>query len=309
MKRMKRLLSLGIAMVLIFTALSAGMVAHAESQDVKASEAFAFIKVNGTNVNLKKCPNDYMAFGVPSKTKVEWELKEGWTLSDAKYYDYDGKYIPFNSGDSVKVPNDGTWGYITAMDGEGNSCAYNVRLFRGKLKLETYTLWAGEKNGYIYIDNLYENVPVVSMKSSNTGVIKVNAKKKINDCFLTAKKPGKSKITVVVKINGENKSLSATFTVKKYPKALSSLKVAGKKVNFKKKPFSYTAKTKKAKITFKVAKGWKLSGASYYDASKDKYVSIKSGTTVKVPKKGTEIMFFLTNKKKEVFAYWVNLKR
>jgi hypothetical protein len=246
MKRIKRLLSLGIAMVLVFTALSAGMVVHAESKEVKASEAFASITVDGTSIDLKKCPKEYIGLGTPSKVKIEWALQEGWTLSRAQYAGTDSMFKDFKSGDSLSVPKNGLgWAILEVSNEAGDYCYYDITLYKEKAKLSPYTLWAGQDNGALVFENLYSDLPLVSVKSSDTSIIKVKAGKTLYASTLKAKKAGKSKITVEVKINGKKQKYSATYTVKKYPNALSSLNVAGKKVNFKKNKFTYTLDSEK----------------------------------------------------------------
>ena len=95
------------------------------------------------------------------------------------------------------------------------------------------TLWA--KCDYfesVRFRNMPEKAKLISIKSSNTKVIKVVKEGSgIYDNYLEPLKAGKAKITVKYKIGSKSNTISATYTVKKYPNPLQSVEVNGAKVN------------------------------------------------------------------------------
>lgn len=302
---LKTLLSLSLSLMMTFCAYAVGIVTHA-SETVRAENAFAFIKVDGKEINLSKCPNTYYVLECTSTSaRIEWELKDGWAVYQTQC-DYKDK--EFRSGDSVRISKEyGASFSIIANDNAGQKCSYSIEFSYGKLKLSSEKVWErSEKKEFDVVGEVnLRGFPVVSLKSSKPDVVKVKKGKLFEDCYWIPKKAGKSKITVVLKINGVNHSLSGTYTVKKYPNALKLLKVDGKKVNFKKYPFLYKKKAKKrwVKLEYKLTKGWKLVGACYTGNEDWDVVDIKSGSKMYA----TSAVITLRNKSKEEFYYTIIL--
>ena len=297
MKQLKRMLSLGLALVLAFCSLSAGMVVHADDQP-HAVDAFASLKVNGTAIDLTKCPDEYLLLDYQQKTAtIEWQLKDGWSISTATMGE-DGAAI--QSGAAAQIAADDPSAYLSVNGPDEAQFFYEIAFSSGSLKMTTANLYAGKGSVDLFQD--HETLPgidVVSLSSSNPSVIQVTAGESIEDCTLNPLSAGTSTITAVLLVNGEEKSISSDFTVNPAPKALKSLKVGGKKVNLSSHPVSYTnAKLKKnPKIVFKLNKGWKLTNAS-----------IKSSKTVKLKKKQTKTVKIVAKKGGTTFTYTLTLK-
>ena len=189
-----------------------------------------------------------------------------------------------------------------------------------KTTIVTETLWAGcEYFPTLQYNNMPSNAKIVSVKSSNTKVIKVEKQSSdINDTLLYPLKPGKAKITVKYKVKGKTKTVSATFKVKKYPNPLLSVKVNGKKLDIKTYKFYYDFYKYKAtntKIQVKLAKGWKIADAyRFTEKSKDgsdfNDYNVKNGKAFKVKKGYNCYVFFnLVNSKGEYLQYGIRLYR
>lgn len=314
MKQMKRFVSVCLALMISLFTLNTGFVADA-SKEVKASEAFSFIRLDGKNVNLKKCPETYYVLNHSASTaKIEWELKDGWTISE---FFHDGSSVKPRSGDRLSVSkNNGSWIDLEAVHTDGRLLWYHIIISCGKACLRTETIWAkdtkrvaGDEKQIFWIDRMpvasMGDCPVVSLKNGNSTVIKVKKGKTLGKCFWIPKKVGNSIITIVLRINGENKAFSSAVHVKKYPNALKYLKIEGKKVDFKKYPFLYKKKVKKkrVKLEYKLAKGWKLIGACYTGNEDWDVVDIKSGSKMYA----TSAVIILRNKSKEEFLYTIVL--
>ena len=182
------------------------------------------------------------------------------------------------------------------------------------------TLWA--KCDYfesVRFRNMPEKAKLVSIKSSNTKVIKVVKEGSgIYDNYLEPLKAGKAKITVKYKIGSKSNTISATYTVKKYPNPLQSVEVNGTKVNIKANKFFYTVDgytENSAKVKVKLAKGWKIASTWGYkenpfaDGSFEEFTP-KNGKSFTIPEEYNAGVFFtLENSKKESFQYGINFYR
>lgn len=321
MKTTKKLLRTSLALMLVFFSLCGALTVHAGQ--IKAPDAFSSIKVNGTELDLSKCPEEYTLSSYTKGTAtVEWELQEGWVLSSAVYAATEGevldyKYKEIKSGATLKIPTKGSAEVvITALDpnNEENYAFYNIHFYSGKPSLTGGTLWVGSGENYFDSDNIKNlsyTTPVTSFTSSNPSVLQAKKGSSLWACTVTPKKAGKSTLTLVVKVNGETQTFKATCTVKKYSAPLKILKVAGKSVNLKKNKFTITKQVSKSKVKveFKLNKGWKLVQCRYYDFDKSKYVKVKSGGSVSVPKDFISDLEITMKKGSDKFTYYLVLKR
>ena len=312
MKQMKRLLSLGLAFVLAFCTLSAGMVVHAGEETEEptvASTPFASLTVGGKDITFGEEGVEYSLLDYnKNSAKVSWTLNAGWEEYNAYYYTSDDYSMKnFANGDTIKFPKGGSAEIHIDVNNGGDYRYYTVRVYNVKPKLKNGKFWVNEGASILY-EGLSGNEEVVSIKSSKPKVIKVEKGQMLYLCSMYPKKAGSSKVTVVLKINGEKKTFSATYTVKKYPKVLTSLKVNGKKVDLKKNPQYAMVKVKKdkTKVEFKTAKGWKVK-CSYYDEKKGKHVKVKSGGTV--PTKNWASVLFEMTKGSDTIWYDLALER
>ena len=213
MKQFKRLLSLGLAFVLAFCTLSAGMVVHAKKT---SSMPFASLKVGNRKVRLSQKERFYAVLEYDStEAKVSWTLKEGCSISEATYYTSEGYSgdIHFDNGDTIRVPKNGYTDVQFTV--AGDSDVYRLQIFNGKAKLKGETFRAGTGSRWPDYQGLSGYEKVVSIKSSKPKVLKVKKADVLNECWLTPKKAGKCKVTVVLKIDGKKRSFSANYTVKK----------------------------------------------------------------------------------------------
>ena len=190
-----------------------------------------------------------------------------------------------------------------------------------KVSIKGQLLWAGAYGESITVKNAPEGAVVTSVKSSNKSVLKVNQYgDTFDDISVTPKKAGKAKITVKYKVGKNSYSVtSANFTVKKFPKAIKSLKVNGKSVSLTKDKFDYPlfdyAKTK-GTITVKAASGWKVSKLVLfpdpdYNPSSTYRKTVKNGKSFNIPSDGSYCVdITMTNKKtNDVFVYHVGFFR
>lgn len=169
----------------------------------------------------------------------------------------------------------------------------------------------------------YEVKKVTSVKSSDETIIKT--KKGDYEIELYGKKIGEARITVkYVGQNGKKGTFSKTFKVKKYPNAIKSLKVNGKKVDLKKNRFEYSVKTNKTKVAVKidVKDGWEVNYVNFELIGKsNKFIEgskakkyVTKGTSVSFPKKYSGINFLIQLRKKngrerDSFTYCVFISR
>lgn len=310
MKRMKRLLSLGMAMVLAFCALNLGMIVRAA--DVQGP--FASLSVGGKAIDTEKYADGYTFLNYEStKAQVKWTLNRGWTLTDAHFLSSDNyKSTELQSGGIVKVPRGGSTQFTIRADNGSSDCSYTVSIYNGKASLLNCTVWMGSGENAIPVQGFSPTSELVSITSSDTGVLTVQKGVRLYECTMAPKKVGSSKVTVVVKINGEKKKFRATFKVRKYPEALTSLQVDGKSVNLSKNHFYARQKVSKdsTKLKFQVGKGWKLKSCTYYDESKGKSVTVRSGGSVKTPRStGGAWVVFTLMKGSDLFYYDLSLVR
>ena len=305
-------MSLGLAFLLAFCTLSAGMVVHAEEEELTAKDVFASVTVAGESVDLEQCPYWYclLDYGKTS-AEVAWTLNEGWTATRT-YYTRSGstEQGELENGKEVQVTRDGNaYMYVVAEKGS-ESFNFDILIYYGKGKLKDATLWVGSNDmGPIAqgFSSFYSRL--VSIKSSDPDILSVKKGPNLFNCTFKAKKAGKCKVTVVVDINGVEHSFSGNYTVKKYPKAITSLKVAGKKVDLKKNRFSATVKVKKdkTKVEYKIAKGWKVKSCTFYDQNTAMTKKLKSGKNV--PTKNNNYVSFELTKGSDTFTYYIALNR
>ena len=313
------------AVLLAFCALSAGMVVHAEEEteeDISAYVPFSSLTVGGKSLDVKAYADPFILNGYESTTaQVSWTLHNGWKVSKSCYIQSGGDTrVGFTNGGTVSIPKKGSTEVQIDADNGVSYAYYRIRIYQGTPKLLGKTLMLSPKGKQQFLDSteilsqgIDEGADVLSITSSDPEVLEVTEGPTLYACTLIPKKAGTSVVTAVLDSGGEEMTLSAAYTVKKYPKALSSLKVSGKKVDLKKKPLYVTYngwKKDKAKLEFKTAKGWKFEGGSYWDESAGKYVTFKSGGKIKTAK-GSEVIAMLdfVNSKKEYFEYLVVLKR
>ena len=187
-----------------------------------------------------------------------------------------------------------------------------------KPKIVTRTLWVGSSIvSSIEIENFPDNAKIISIKSSRPKVVGVDfCGPKPYDNVLHGLKPGKSKITIKYKVGKKTKTISAVFTVKAYPKAISSLKINGKKTSLKSFNGSVYVeqKTLAASVDLKPAKGLKIQDVYAYKmkAYSDKQVQFKFKNGKKFTvKKGyvADLSYTLINKKGETLLVGVSLYR
>ena len=189
-----------------------------------------------------------------------------------------------------------------------------------KVSIVTDLLWADcEYYNSIQFENMPDKAKIISIKSSKPAVLEVEKQGSgIYDNLLIPHKAGKSKITVKYKVGKTTKTVSAVYTVKKFPNAYASIKLNGKKVNFKKIKYYYDVfsyKKNTVKIDLKPAKGWKIID-TYSNTSKAKTganlkdFQYKNGKKIAI-KKGynCNIFFTLQNKKGETIQYGIRLHR
>lgn len=153
-------------------------------------------------------------------------------------------------------------------------------LYISKYYGETIAIWLTPVNGRYNEEGTYvDDQKAITAKSSKPKVIKVV--KDQGRCVMIPKKKGKSRITVTFKDeNGATRTLSKVFIVRTYPSFIKSLRVNGKKANFKRdinRTECFTKKTK-VKIKFALKKGWKRTEISGY------YIK-RNGDKIEMPEK------------------------
>ncbi len=188
---------------------------------------------------------------------------------------------------------------------------------KGPVKMKPRTLWLNDEvyRGPDYKTS-YGDCKLLSIKSSKPGVIRAEKDSEYDDLYsgtLMPVKLGKSKITVKYKYQGKTYTTSAVCTVKKYPNPFKFIKVNGKKINLKDNLFSYNVdhfKKTRVKVQYSLSKGWKVTRAYTYGKNYS-LVSVKNGSTVKVPKRTEWTCIFLevTNKKGETMQYSLRFRR
>ena len=184
-------------------------------------------------------------------------------------------------------------------------------------KLKAGTLWLGDEvYGGVDYETVLDDIKLVSVKSAKPSIIKAMKDSDSDKFYATTIMPvklGKSKITVTYKYKGKKYSTSAYYTVKNYPNPFKYIKVNGSKIDLKSNKYSYNVEKYKktsVKVKYSLASGWKLTNG--YTYGKDfSLVSVKNGSTVKVPKgdEWTCIFLEVTNKKGETMQYSLRFKR
>ncbi|MBQ3424292.1 MAG: hypothetical protein IJH38_03740 [Clostridia bacterium] len=173
-------------------------------------------------------------------------------------------------------------------------------------------LWVGQGYVDVYVDDPYDDAEFISVKSSNSKVLRVKHVKGELSFSVKPLKQGKSTIQFVYKRNGRKFIVKKTIRVKKYPNAIASLKINGETILLKDHKCSYTvSKFRKTSATVKVkpAKGWKVKGM-YADLEYIGYKEIKNGKAFKLHKKGRgEVWFDLINEQNQVFTYTIEINR
>ena len=147
------------------------------------------------------------------------------------------------------------------------SAEWNVKSVRYKKNITVYKTSDSYSNTYgIALGKRVKNAKKVTFKTSKKGVI-TNLEFFDNAAVFNAKKTGKTKLTINVKNkNGTTKKYTVNVTVKKYTSPYKSIKVG--KTTYTKKLREYDSlrvklKSKKAKISIKPKKGWKVSNLTY----------------------------------------------
>lgn len=172
-------------------------------------------------------------------------------------------------------------------------------------------------SGVVYIDQPYigfavydrnasgggENeIKILEAKSSDSSILEIQRHKWNGQYYFDTFAKKKGTVTVTVKFKtpaGSKKTIKKEIRVKKYPKPIKSLKVAGKTIDLKENKYYYAAKTSKTSISIKAAlqNGWKIDFAygmmvkfKNGNPVSEKEVKItkkmiKNGTAIKFPKK------------------------
>lgn len=150
--------------------------------------------------------------------------------------------------------------------------------------------WQGDWQR-VELVNLPKGAAISSVKSARTDIIQVNDGE---PWYMHAVSAGKSRITVKYKLkSGAVKSVSAIFTVKKYPNAIKSIKLNGKKLPIKPaENVEYQVHGyKKTATALEVAAntGWKVDQITLFfnkgrDTVKEVDITKKNGKSVKTPK-------------------------
>ncbi len=197
----------------------------------------------------------------------------------------------------------------------------------------TDTLWTGETGWvWVYDENSEEwtEALITYMTSSDPAVVKIEKDDGYyeDDQEFTAycmKGKGAGTATVTVEYDtpdGETGIFTKEVTVKKYPYAIKSLKVNGKKVTVSKHKYDVTKKVSKSKATVNIKmalkKGWKISsvgatkwtkGGSMSSAKVTKKMLTK-GSAIKFPKKYAELWITVGLKKgSDYFTYTFDFYR
>ena len=179
-------------------------------------------------------------------------------------------------------------------------------------------IWIGTECGISVVDTDWEEwADITAVKSSNPKILTVKKGSYTDDSEtytfydLKGKKAGKVTLTVDFDTPEDgHKVLVKTVKVKKYPKAITNLKVNGKKVSTVKHKFYYNKKISKSKTSVKIKmslkKGWKIVGV-YADRAKvsgEDYKTftvtksaLKKGKAIKFPKDYKEMYITVTLKK------------
>ena len=135
-----------------------------------------------------------------------------------------------------------------------------------KIALES-TAWLNY-TGWLEVDNLPKNAKLVSAKSSNNKILKVNGVTK-GAVIVDLKKAGKVKVTVTYKVGSKKKKFTQTVEVKKYLDPVKKVSVNGRNIKINRRDpdtVSTELLDTKGKVTIKVTlkSGWSIVKNSSY---------------------------------------------
>lgn len=179
-------------------------------------------------------------------------------------------------------------------------------------------LYAGTGSYRMNIRNWSWTEEIVSVKSSNPGVLKVTDADSLE---ATPRKAGKATITVKYKLGGKSYTIKGKYTVKAYPKPVKSLTVNGERIKLterQKLRYNHEAEYgKKVSVTInlKPRAGWKITKIKAY--TRDTWNSKARKTTLKVanntkftvPKDKEAFITYTLENGKTKFDYIVNVER
>jgi len=170
-------------------------------------------------------------------------------------------------------------------------------------------LYPGAGYSPIYFPTLPSNCKLISYKSSNTKVLKVELIK--DEIAVLPLKVGRSTVTVKYKSKGKTHEVQAVVRVQKYPKPIKTLKVNGNAVKTSKYKDEYKLKKyKKTSAVVKVVpnKGWTVQDMMAFVGDSDTWV--ESGKSFKIPKgKDATVFIMMSNAKGKMFYYVIDFKR
>lgn len=187
-----------------------------------------------------------------------------------------------------------------------------------KAKIITEKLYSNTGDYCIQLDNWTDDEEIVSVKSSNSKVIRVPRKE---SKWVEVKSAGKAKITIKYKLNGKTYTTSATFTVEKYPAPIKSLAVNGKSIKLTgEEKVRYNCEyvlDKKVSITInlKTKNGWKISSIKAYtfdawsDKGNKKTIIVRNNKKFTVPGDKEAYVTYVLKKNKATFRYTIGIMR
>ena len=259
----------------------------------------------------------YFGFKGTSAT-LNMKVASGWEITYMSVYTHNqgasGKSVDITNGKAFDIPK-GSQGSVNVNlynSASSENVSYYLNVYRDMpltlVAKPTYYIGYPKVSG-LQIKSLYGNfddIKVVSVKSSNSSVITVKKNKLFSKVKVQAKKAGKSKITVKYTYKGKTYTATAQCTASKdYP--VKSVSVNGKSLNLKKNcggywPKAYKKNTAKIKIT--AAKGWKVKSIrSYAGYSDPKGKKVKNGASIKTPKGQATSVVATLKKGKTTYTY------
>lgn len=168
------------------------------------------------------------------------------------------------------------------------------------------------------IKNWTREETVISLKSSRPDIIEVQDEEQRR---VIPKKVGKSKITLRYELDGKKYTISRTLNVQKYPNAIKSLTINGKKVALKgEKRVSFCVegmmddKPIYVTINLKPNTGWTYTVKGYkYDMenpSERSKLTVRNNRRLKIPKDCYgKVIYTLKNRKGKTFQYTIDIDR
>lgn len=162
----------------------------------------------------------------------------------------------------------------------------------------------------IQVNNLPKGATITSVKSAKTSIIEIIEGTEDHPWFMHGLKEGKSKVTVKYTLkSGKTKSVSAYVEVTKYPDAIKSIYLNGKKLKLNpKENIEYQAhgyKKTSTKIKVTANSGWKIEKIILYlekydgSASKEKDVTKKNNKSVSTPESYDLVQYLILFKNKK----------